>query len=142
MSILDKHPWPWTIARETKVVDGDRVDPGDVVDSNGHVVVFGNGNKPFSESKDGDNDLFTTDLAERLILAAPELLAALKEIRDSHARAFEGYPDAMDLNWDAWRAKADAIIDRIEKGEWSDVGCAHESRSGCSECELGGEGEE
>jgi hypothetical protein len=65
VSILDKHPAPWTM--ETKRDEGAKA--GDVFNANGVHVVLG-------------IESFWDEGAKRLILAAPELLAALKRVEE------------------------------------------------------------
>lgn len=66
------HPGPWRIDQETE-------NAGDVIDANGGPVIFGHGNPPRCLAVKGDTRMFSTEVAERLVLAAPELLDAFKK---------------------------------------------------------------
>lgn len=94
MSIFDKHPAPWTIPPKSD----EGAIAGDVFDANGMQVIFG-------------VEAFCDDHSKRLVLAAPELLAALKDVHDD-------CPDTKDeATWKSERrAEALALISRIEGG--------------------------
>lgn len=96
MSIIDKHPAPWRYDNNT----------GSILDSKGALVVseiwMG------SQGPEDDNGMPTEDTSTevmRLVLAAPELLAALKGVLE--------LDDVSDC--DASVANARALIARIEK---------------------------
>lgn len=94
MSILYKHPVPWTC-----VDDG----AGDVLhflDAGGAAVIESSGD-------DGGSWICVDDDVKRLILAAPELLAALKMA----CEYYHGSDGDIDL-----REKHKALIARIEGG--------------------------
>lgn len=91
MSILDKHPSPW---RQSEPLPEDNGRPQLLFDGNDDPVVgVYHCEQPLWIADEG---------TKRLILAAPELLAALKEMVD--------HGENMRL-----RLKAEALIERIEK---------------------------
>ena len=102
-----KHPGPWRLLEcdvatddPLNIVSGYLPGEGDVVDALGAMVVFGGGYEC------ADPSAFADDEAERLILAAPELLAALKE-----ATAFTDHFGPPE-----WSEHVHALIDSVEKG--------------------------
>lgn len=100
MSILDKHPAPWRHREEF----------GDILDANGEIVAT-------AENGCGLNLM----AAYRLILAAPELLAALNAC-PWLPRNETRLPNGMIVPGDykktsAWLDAAEALIARIEGGK-------------------------
>lgn len=105
MSILDKHPSPWTWARD-RITDGDSgipdcIEPTDFAD--GTVLRAGNGRLEFASPG-----------ILRLILAAPELLAALKEY--DRRVSVDCIRDENGEDGNAFTGRVTALIERIEKG--------------------------
>lgn len=105
-SILDKHPGPWRVVGDDDVDMNEGWEPGDIVDGDGKIVVWSDGNMG-KEDIDGKHACSDSE-AMRLILAAPELLAALKYVLDHPPGTHYGSMGAE---------HARALIDRIEKGE-------------------------
>jgi hypothetical protein len=117
VSILDKHPAPWAIKAkseetgETGYCEGKFVFDGNgVYVAGGEVVEFDSG----GEVEAGVE--FTDDGVKRLILAAPELLAALRgcyAVLRRHTMTHAGRSDVeARKEWE----RAEALIARIDGG--------------------------
>lgn len=106
MSILDKHPAPWKYASPQ---------PYDmaVVDRAGATVLAG----LFNPRTEVSGIAFATPEAKRLILAAPELLAALKETCAGYSSEWHDRSDGTGRKYPRELRAAEKLIARIEGGK-------------------------
>jgi hypothetical protein len=100
MSILDKHPAPWTWGIWAEILDVNKL----------RVI--------HAEHGDDDPELITSgEGAKRLILAAPELLAALRGCYAALRRHTMTHEGRADVEARAEWERAESLIARIEGGE-------------------------